>query len=225
MAYNINDVYKIVLYFTGKNLQQGYVSPEDFNRVMSMAQKGYTSYLLGSFQQYIPGRPEARVEFGQNSIIRTRLRQIIYNTDLSVNGAGFTPYPSDFLQVDAMWSYYGYNRIREIQQNQFYGVYNSTIDPIAAYPVYMIENDGFRFFPNNIGQAKMSYVINPPDMVWGYTLDGNGIPVYNPATSVQPVWNDASIMEIIVRALRIIGVNLDYNTVSAYAVQIENQGQ
>jgi hypothetical protein len=165
------------------------------------------------------------VEFGQNSIIRTRLRQIIYNTDLSVNGAGFTPYPSDFLQVDAMWSYYGYNRIREIQQNQFYGVYNSTIDPIAAYPVYMIENDGFRFFPNNIGQAKMSYVINPPDMVWGYTLDGNGIPVYNPATSVQPVWNDASIMEIIVRALRIIGVNLDYNTVSAYAVQIENQGQ
>jgi hypothetical protein len=225
MAYNINDVYKIVLYFTGKNLQQGYVSPEDFNRTINMAQKGYTSYLLGSFQQYIPGRPEARVEFGQNSIIRTRLRQIIYNTDLSVNGAGFTPYPSDFLQVDAMWSYYGYNRIREIQQNQFYGVYNSTIDPIAAYPVYMIENDGFRFFPNNIGQAKMSYVINPPDMVWGYTLDGNGIPVYNPATSVQPVWNDASIMEIIVRALRIIGVNLDYNTVSAYAVQIENQGQ
>ena len=225
MAYNINDVYKIVLYSVGKNLQQGYVSPEDFNLVINQAQKSYTSYLLGSFQQYTPGRPEARVEFGQNTIIRTRLKPIIYGVDLTVNGNGFVPYPSDFLQVDAMWSYYNYERIREIQQNQFYGVHNSVIDPIASWPVYMIENDGFRFFPNNIGQAKMSYVINPPDMVWGYTLDVNGNPVYDPASSVQPLWNDASIMEIIVRALRIIGVNLDYTAVNAYAVQVQTQGQ
>lgn len=225
MAYNVNDVYQIVLYAVGKNLQQGYVSPSDFNLVINQAQKSYTSYLLGSFQQYLPGRPEARVEFGQNSVIRTRLKPIIYGVDLTVDGTGFCAYPSDFLQVDAMWSYYGYNRVREIQQNQFYGVFNSSIDPIATYPVYLIENDGFRFFPNNIGQAKMSYVINPPDMIWGFTLDGNGIPVYNPASSVQPVWGDASILEIIVRALRIVGVNLDYNQVSGYAVQIENQGQ
>jgi len=225
MAYNINDVYKIVLYAVGKNLQQGYVSPEDFNLVINQAQKSYTSYLLGSFQQYAPGRPEARVEFGQNSVIRQRLIPIIYTTNLSVDVAGFSPYPSDYLQTDAMWSYYGYDRIREIQQNQLYGVYNSKIDPIASWPVYMIENDGFRFFPNNIGQAKMSYVMNPPDMVWGYTLDVNGVPVYNAAGSVQPVWGDASILEIIVRALRIVGVNLDYNQVNGYAVQIENQGQ
>lgn len=225
MAYNINDVYKIVLYAVGKNLQQGYVSPEDFNLVINQAQKSYTSYLLGSFQQYAPGRPEARVEFGQNSVIRQRLIPIIYTTNLSIDVTGFSPYPSDYLQTDAMWSYYGYDRIREIQQNQLYGVYNSKIDPIASWPVYMIENDGFRFFPNNIGQAKMSYVMNPPDMVWGYTLDVNGVPVYNAAGSVQPVWGDASILEIIVRALRIIGVNLDYNQVSGYAVQIENQGQ
>jgi len=225
MAYNINDVYNIVLYFTSKNLQQGYVSPSDFQEAINFAQKQYASYLLGNFQQYQPGRPEARVEFGQNSVIRQRLTPIIYNTDLNIDAQGFSAYPSDFMQVDAMWTYYNYDRIREIQQNQFYGVYNSSIDPIAQYPVYMIENDGFRFFPNNLGQAKMSYVFNPPDMVWGYTLDVNGVPVYNPATSVQPVWGDASIMEIIVRALRIIGVNLDYNTVSAYAVQVENQGQ
>lgn len=225
MAYNINDVYKIVLYAVGKNLQQGYVSPEDFNLVINQAQKSYTSYLLGSFQQYAPGRPEARVEFGQNSVIRQRLIPIIYTTNLSIDVTGFSPYPSDYLQTDAMWSYYGYDRIREIQQNQFYGVYNSKIDPIASWPVYMIEHNGFRFFPNTLGQAKMSYVTNPPDMIWGYTLDGNGVPVYNSAGSIQPVWDDASILEIIVRALRIIGVNLDYNQVNGYAVQIQNQGQ
>jgi hypothetical protein len=62
-------------------------------------------------------------------------------------------------------------------------------------------------------------------MIWGYTLDVNGVPVYSAANSVQPVWDVASILEIIVRALRIIGVNLDYNQVNNYANQIEFQGQ
>jgi hypothetical protein len=124
-----------------------------------------------------------------------------------------------------MWSYYGYNRIREVQQQYFYSIYNSVIDRIPSWPVYMIEYDGFRFFPNNTGQAKLSYVRNPPDMIWGYTLNVNGIPVYNPASSTQPVWDDASILEIIVRALRIIGVNLQYNDVNAYANEIKQVGQ
>ena len=226
MAYTIDDVYKITLYAVGKNLQQGYLSPEDFNLTINQASASYASYLLGSFQQYQPGRPEARVQFGQNAVIRTRLTPIIYNVDLSIDSTGFSPYPGDYLQTDAMWTYYGYERVREVQQNYFYSIYNSKIDPVAQWPVYMLEWDGFRFFPNNQSQAKMSYVRNPPDMVWAYTINPlTDLPVYDSANSVQPVWDNVSILEIIVRALRIIGVNLDYNTVSAYAVQIENQGQ
>lgn len=225
MAYNIDDVYRIVTYSVGKNLQQGYVSPSDFNLVINQAQKSYASYLLGNFQQYQPGRPQARVEFGQNSVVRQRLTPIIYGANLTIDSTGFSPYPGDYLQQDAMWSFYGYNRIREVQQQYFYSIYNSVIDPVASWPVYMLEWDGFRFFPNTLGQAKLSYVRNPPDMIWGYTLNVNGVPVYNPATSTQPVWDDASILEIIVRALRIIGVNLQYNDVNAYANEIKQVGQ
>lgn len=225
MAYNIDDVYRIVTYAVGKNLQQGYVSPSDFNLVINQAQKSYASYLLGNFQQYQPGRPQARVEFGQNSVVRQRLTPIIYGANLTIDSTGFSPYPGDYLQQDAMWSFYGYNRIREVQQQYFYSIYNSVIDPVASWPVYMLEWDGFRFFPNTLGQAKLSYVRNPPDMIWGYTLNVNGVPVYNPATSTQPVWDDASILEIIVRALRIIGVNLQYNDVNAYANEIKQVGQ
>jgi hypothetical protein len=225
MAYTVDDVYQIVTYAVGKNLQQGYVSPADFNLIINQAQKSYVSYLLGSFQQYQPGRPTARVEFGQNSVVRQRLSPIIYQTNLGIDPTGFSPYPADYLQVDAMWSLYGYQRIREVQQNFLYSTYNSVIDPIANWPIYIIENVGFRFFPVTLGSAKMSYVQQPPDMVWAYTLNVNGVPVYNPATSVQPVWDDATILEIIVRALRLVGVNLQYNDVSAYANQIQVQGQ
>jgi hypothetical protein len=231
---DINEIYQIVLYSTAKNLSQGYVSPDDFNLTMNQAQKSYVSYLLGSFQQYTPGRAVARVEFGQNTIVRTRLAPIIYWDTLTVDAFGFCPYPSDYLQTDAMFTAQGYERIRSVQQDSLYSYIKSQIDPIASNPIYILEDTGFHFFPENIGSAELSYVGNPPDMKWGYNLDVNGIPVYNPLPynpttqptgSIQSVWDDASILEIIVRALAIIGVNLQLNAVEQYSMQIKNQGQ
>ena len=266
----IDEVYQIVLYATAKNKSQGYVSPQDFNNTINQAQKSYVSYILGSFQSYTPGRPISRVEFGQNTTIRTRLTPIIY-----WSSNGYSAYPEDYLQVDAMLTN-DYKRIRVVQQDSLYSYYNSVIDPIATNPIYILENTNFRFFPNSIGTVRLSYVANPPDMVWAYTLNNNGIPIYTtgiqgvdvvtgtlsggvitgiiitnpgsgytgttptmtftgvggtgatfstPIISVNPVWDDATILEIIVRALAIIGVNLQLNTVEQYSMNIKNQGQ
>lgn len=221
----VDDLYKLVLYICDKNQMQGYISPDDFNLAINQAQKSYVSYLLGSFQQYTPQRPVARVEFGQNTTIRTRLAAIIYWYNLSVDGSGFAPYPGDYLQVDTMVSIYGYNRIRQVQQDALYSNYNSVIDPIATNPIYILEDLGFRFFPNNISQAKLSYIKEPPEIKWGYTLDGNGEPVYSPGDSKQPVWDDATCLDIVSRALSIIGVNLQFGMVQQYSMEIKNQGQ
>jgi hypothetical protein len=61
--------------------------------------------------------------------------------------------------------------------------------------------------------------------VWGYNLDSNGIPVYNPATSQQPVWPDFDMMNIITRALQIIGVALQSGVVMQYAQEVKTIGQ
>jgi hypothetical protein len=225
---DINEIYNIVLYSTAKNLSQGYVSPDDFNLTMNQAQKSYVSYLLGSFQQYTPGRAVARVEFGQNTIVRTRLAPIIYWDTLTVDAFGFCPYPDDYLQTDAMFTEEGYERIRCVQQDSLYSFYKSQIDPVETNPIYILEDTGFHFFPEDIGAAKLSYVGNPPEMKWAYTLNPTtGIPEYSASGSAlfQPVWDDASILEIIVRALAIIGVNLQLNVVEQYSMQIKNQGQ
>lgn len=222
---DINQVYQIVLYATAKNLAQGYVSPNDFNLTINQAQRSYVAYLLGSFQQYTPGQPVARVEFGQNTVIRTRLAPIIYWTDLSLDGDGYCDYPEDYLQTDAMFTIYGYKRIRAVQQDSLYSYYNSAIDPIETNPIYILEDTGLHFFPEDLGEAKMSYVANPPEMLWGYTVDVNGIPIYDEPSSIQPVWDDASMLDIIVRALAIIGVNLQLNVVEQYSMVVKNQGQ
>lgn len=218
-------MYELMLFITAKNLQQGYFGEDDFNLSINHAQNSYASFLLGSLPQYTPGRPVARVELGSNQTVRQRLQPIIYGYNLSVDSDGFSSYPGDYLQTDAMWTIYGYKRIRFVQQDQLDSVYNSVIDPIATNPIYLIEDNGFRVHPNNLSQAKLSYVRNPPEIKWASTPDGNGIPVYDAANSKQPVWDVASILEIIARALQFVGLNMQFADVSRYANEIKAAGQ
>lgn len=224
MSYSIDDVYKIVN-FAANKAQQGYLPPSKFNLIINQGQKSYSAFLLGSFSSYTPGRPVSKVELGNNSVVRTRLAPTIYSYNLNVDPNGFSRYPGDYLQTDAMWSIYGFKRIRYAAQEKFYSIYGSKIDPIENNPIYLIEDVGFRFYPQSLGNARLSYVRNPPDMIWGYVDDVNGRPVYSASSSTQPVWDDASILEIIVRALALVGVNLQLGAVSQYAEQIKTQGQ
>lgn len=221
---DVNEIYELIQYIIAKN-QQGYLTPDEFNLTINQAQRSYQSYLLGNFQQYSPGRPVARVELGQNSVVRQRLSPSIYNYILSVDTTGFSPYPGDYLQSDAMWSLYGFKRVKNIQQDSLWSYYGSVIDPIATNPIYLIEDVGFRFYPSSTLAARLSYVRNAPDMVWGSVDDSNGRPVYSPIHSTQPIWDEASILEIIARALSMIGINLQAPAVLQYSEQIKSQGQ
>ena len=221
----VNDLRTLMLYILDKNGQQGYFSPDEFDRTMNQGQASYVAYLLGSFQSYTPGRPVARVELGQNSVVRQRLQPTIYNYNLSIDSTGFSPYPSDYIQTDSMWSIYGFKRVRNIQQNYLASVYNSVIDPYATNPFYLIEDINFRFYPQSFGAARLSYVRNPPKIHWGYTVDVNGLEIYDPATSIQPIWDEVALWEIMARALLMCGVSLMSKDVQAYANQIIKTGQ
>lgn len=221
----IDEIYSLVKYACNKN-QQGYVTPADFNRSMNTAQKSYLAYLLGEYQKYQIKRPIAVVEFGQNQRVRQSISPLIYSATLTpfvYNGV--SPFPSDYEYNDAMWGLYGHYNIRFIQQDRLDSYLHSEIDPVVSNPVYLINHEGFQFFPNDIGAAKMSYVRTPPTMKWAYVVDGNNRPIYDPLNSIDPVWADSDILDIIVRALNIIGVNLQLGAVVQYSKEIKNGGQ
>ena len=235
---NVNDMYRICQFAINK-AQNGYLTPSEFNLVINQAQVSYQDYLLGEFQQYQYGRPQARVNYSQNEDIRQRLTPLILQTTLSPNTTtGVAAYPSNFLQVDAMWESDGLHRIRFVPQDSLYSYYNSEIDPIVSNPIYLLQKDQFQFYPKNIvsisGTPLLSYVRSAPDIVWAYTTVA-GRPVYAPTQtgvgvtpttgSVQPVWYDVDILEIITRALKLIGLNLQDGMVEQYANQITQTGQ
>lgn len=224
-----NQMYEVWLFALSKNLQQGYASPSDFYTCINMGQRSYEDYLLGEYQKYQIRRPISVVEIGQNERITDSLAPLIYSTILPINGTtGIAPRPSDYEYVNAMFGVYGNYNIRFTQEDRKDSYIHSEIDPIAENPVYLIQHEGFKFFPTRPfgeDQAYMSYIRNAPSIVWGYTLDSNGIPAYNPATSQNPVWSDTDCLQIIVRALALAGVNLQFGVVLQYANDIKNNGQ
>lgn len=220
----VDELYILFQYAINKN-QNGGLSSGDFNSAINLGQDSWVEYLAGDFSTYQPGRPISKVELGQNSVVRQRLSPVIYGYILSVDNTGFAPYPLDYIQTDSMWGIYGNTRVRWADQTRWTAMYNSVIDPIATNPIYLIKDKGFEFAPKTIGQAKMSYVRLPPRIKWGYNIDVNGREVYSPINSLDPIWDNITILEIIVRALKIIGVNLQLSVVMQYAQDIKNNGQ
>jgi len=220
-----NTVYQILLYIVNKE-QSGYITPDEFNDIlMPQAQYSYAQYLMGEYQQYQYQRSQARIAWGQNQNVRESLTPIIYSTILNVDLNGISPYPGDYEKTDAMTTIYNYNRIRFASQDRLFSFMNSTVEPIATNPIYLVKDIGFQFYPTTINQARLSYVRTPPPIYWGYTLDGDGLPVWNPATSIDPVWNNPDMLEIITRALKMTGVSLQIGAVTQYANDIIKMGQ
>ncbi len=220
-----DQVFSIVKYAANKT-QNGTITPQQFNEVlMPGGQRNYLDYLLGEYQKYQAKRPIAAVGFSNNERVRTSISPLIYGAVLPVFPYGLAVPPSDFEYPDAMWGLYGHYNIKFIQQDRLDSYIHSEIDPIENNPVYLIDHEGFKFFPENIGMVRLSYVRIPPPIIWGYDEDANGRPVYNPMKSQDPIWGESDIMQVIARGLLLVGVNLQLGVLMQYANEVKNNGQ
>jgi hypothetical protein len=226
---NVNDLYELFLFIINKSLG-GTLTQDEFNTIINRSQVSFLNYLLGQFVSYQYGKPLSRVQFGMNEIVRQRITPLIDTPiPLTIDATGLAPYPTDFEQVDAVYTS-TMDRVRFVPQHKLYSYLSSVIDPVATNPIFLIENDGFRFYPNTnfnslgLTGVTLSYVHTPPAIVWNSTPDGQGRPQYDAGTSVDPVWYQVDWMELVSRGLAMVGVNLQANEISQYAQQIKTQG-
>jgi len=219
-----DEVYRTIQLACSKN-QSGYIDPDQFNLIIKLGGLGFLDYLLGQVEQYQPGRPQPRVALGMSKTIRLSLAAVIDPiSSLAIDGTGLSPYPANLQMVDAMFTT-DMKKIRFVQQNKLDSYLNSSITPIDTNPIFLIDSAGFQFYPITLGTAKISYVHTPVEVIWGFNNNPNGDPIYDPTTSVDPEWYDADMMQVIVRALALIGVNLQAAQVQQYAQMIKTQGQ
>ena len=220
---SVDEVYRLVRFILNKS-QMGDLTSSEFNLIAAQSEREYLSFLLGNVEGFQIGRQIPRVELGMNQPLLQKLSPFIGEpSSISVNGSGLAVIPPDFEAAVAMYTS-NISKIRFVQQDAIFQWIRSVIDPIATNPCYLIQSNGFKLYPNNIGSVLLSYVRTPNFMRWGFTLDGNGLEVYDPSTSQQPEWYQVDLSQVIARILRKAGVNLKDGDVVNFAQQMQIQG-
>lgn len=222
----VDEMYKIEQDILNKN-QNGYFDPEQFDRINNQAQFDYLDAVLGDVRKYVIGRPIPAAAWGMTARVRSSLTPFITDpVTIAVNVVtGSVTEPADYEMWDAMFWGPTRKRVKFIQQGRLASHVNSTINPIANNPVFLSVKDGFLVYPFNIGNIELSYIRTPATIHWGYTIDLNGEPVYDPGTSTDPEWQRFDCLQIIIRAMRIMGVSLQDADVNQYATEIKTVGQ
>ncbi len=94
---------------------------------------------------------------------------------------------------------------------------NSQLRPVSmTYPLLVQGASKFVLYPQIPQAGEINYLITPVAPVFGYTQVGRVV-TYDPATSVQLLWDDTRINDVILNSLSYIGINLDEDKIVSFS--------
>jgi hypothetical protein len=166
----------------------------------------------------------------------TTITKIINATSFEVNIAPITPIAIgatittfiykeylDLLDITIQYTANSrdtYYSVKMTNEDELADKLNSQINPPTAnLPVgIMYQRRSIQLFPSNIVYTGfVHYMRRPVKPVYGYSVVGGRVIVYDPASSVQLEWKDTDINFILLKALSSIGINLSDQEASQFA--------
>jgi hypothetical protein len=219
----VDQCYSILKFIVRKN-QLGSLSPTDFQLAFNTAQRNYYDLLVGRIEQYRYDKPTPRIGLSMTDNVVSRLMPFELSSSATIT-SGLVTKPTGFNKLLAMYTPNNY-RVYRIEENRFAERMQDSIDPIdEANAFYIEQSTNWRVYPATLTTVTLKYLTVPTDVVWNYTLDGSGRPVYNPTGSVDPVWNNNDIDEIVARAAKIVGVSFKEGSLIQFGEQIIAKGE
>jgi hypothetical protein len=217
---NINQAHQFIDFLVRLSNSGVYLSPTEQDLILNRAQTQYFNKLYGNQNDYRYDRPVPKISYAITEKISRSLAPFLSDpTALVIDGNGQVNTPTDLYQTVSVThtvSSVDYE-VTRVEQDRVSNNLTSSIEaPDAKYPIYTQLRTKLQFYPKNLATATIVYLKKPIDMVWGYTIV-NGVPVYNSATSVQPVWEDMDMNEVIYLALSYAGLNIKDADVSQFA--------
>ena len=227
----VDQCYSILRFIVRKN-QLGSLSPLDFQYAFNTAQRNYYDLLVGRIEQYQYGRPVPRIGLSMTDNVVSRLMPFESSSTLTI-GSGLTlasglltaTKPTGFNKLLAMYTVNNY-RVYRLEENRFAERIQDSIDPIdEANAFYVEQSTNWRVYPTTLSSLTLKYLTVPADVVWAYTTDGSGRPVYTSTGSVDPLWNNNDIDEIVARAAKIVGVSFKEGALTQFGEQVIAKGE
>lgn len=220
---DIDLIYSIVKFISNKN-QSGYISPTEFNNAFNLAQKQYFHQLVEDLQGWDANRKRIRLPMGNAQQAIQKVEPFIVSASYSVPSNGYFAYPTNLSNVLAIRVSGNAERVWRVEHDRLASHISSVIDPPIQSPIYVQQAGAYQFYPSTISQVNIDYLRDPPDATWAFTLDSNR-PVYDQANSVQPLWRDSEITDIIIRVLFMFGISIQATQLVQYYGSVKSDGQ
>lgn len=204
--WDVNTIYNYTLFLTNKN-QSGGVSDLDLFNAWNGEQSAMHQDLLGRWQARSNGKSGANTGMIQDETTLIKMAPFTIPATIPIVG-GFAAWPDDFIYLAALRI--NGDKVYHFNKDERWSIEDSVIDPpsIVDSSYYYTEYDRkYLILPTSASSVDMDYIASPTDIVWGFTFDGNGRQVYDPSTSVQPSWDQSTIVEITRRTLNSFGIH------------------
>lgn len=211
---DINECYKYIQLLAQKE-QKGFIKPTDFNLAMDAAQMEFINDRFGQPAEFTANRPSSRIAFPQSQKVLDDLRELSTTTSLS------SPFilPSDYLYTLSISDVTTTTSVKWVTKDQALELINSTmLAPDATRPIaWLDDNDSGDFKVSPLSTVHVQYLKRPSKPVWAYTTNAQNQLVYDSGNSTQLDLREQTHLEICMRALEILGVNLKDQAIQQFA--------
>lgn len=203
---DINGCYNLLKYRATKQGYNATVSPTDFNLVFPQAEQRHFNKL---YEDYLRTQElsSALTPFKSDP------------TTISIDGSGKYTKPAELLHLDALrHTYDGVQKeVQRFEDDRLANKLSSRFDaPSLEYPIYVEYGTFYQFYPTSLATGVIVYLKKLVPSFWNYTLV-SGRPVYSSSGSVQPLWKQSDLDEIIYIALSDLGISMRDPMIDSFA--------
>ena len=198
MTTTLDEIYKDVLFRSGKDLRGGYITPENFNLAIKVVNERFMNQLVDNFETSKEVTKDLQPfikTLGSPQYPALEFTPVFAGDNKK---GGYADIPDD-MWYEATASYLSllnngcsvdseYRTVEFVSQHEFDAKMRSSItspvdNPEENDPILVNRNNLYYIYPF-IRRISFTYIKTPAQPVYEYTIS-NGIPVYDPATSVQ----------------------------------------
>jgi len=200
--------------FMTRKARTGFFSREQKDDALHKAQ-------LGVFASYF-------AEFLQTQFIHEALRPFRKEHVGQTNAHGLLTYPADYEHATGGRITYYDNSLQQTfvsglkiyRDDEIADALNSQVRPVTVQrPIGQLNATGLQTYPRgNIYTITLNYLSTPIKPVYAYTVSGV-VDTWVPEDSVDLQWGETYVMQVMMKALEYLGVNLN----SADMVQYANE--
>lgn len=213
MSRTLDDVYQFMRYIIRK--ERGVFLTTD--QAMAALDNGQ----MNAFEEYFK-------QYGKDQVIHDAIKPFRIYYPFTSDTAGFVTYPQEYLHlIGNPFTVTGSttNEVKFVNEDEFVSAINSQLRPVTnTYPIAQDTATGFTIVPQQTQIGYYTYLRRPSTPVYAVIQSGRFI-AYDASNSVELEWSDAYVNNIIGRALKYVGVNMNEEGVYNFANQYEQESK